>query len=66
MAGVFVNLTLMIDENEENLNASLKNDIQRHILGITLRRNNNIGSSALYVVSPPGSISAIQDLDECK
>jgi hypothetical protein len=65
MAGVFVNLTLMIDENKETLNPSLKNDIQRHLLGVILRRNNNIGSSALYVDSPPGSISAVQDLDEC-
>lgn len=65
MAGVFVNLTLMIDENKETLNPQLRGDIQRHLLGVILRRNNNIGNSALYVESPPGSISAVQDLDEC-
>lgn len=64
-AGVFVNLTLMLEENGETLRSSLKGDVQRHLLGVIHRRNNNIGNSALYVESPPGSVSALQDLDEC-
>lgn len=65
LAGVFVNLTLMIEENGETMRPTLKGDIQRHLLGVIHRRNNNIGNSALYVESPPGSVSNIQDLDEC-
>lgn len=65
LAGVFVNLTLMIEENGETTRPALKSDIQRHLLGVIHRRNNNIGNSALYVESPPGSVSALQDLDEC-
>ena len=65
LAGVFVNLTLMIEENGETIRPALKGDIQRHLLGVIHRRNNNIGNSALFVESPPGSVSAIQDLDEC-
>lgn len=63
--GVFVNLTLMLEENGETLRHTLKNDVQRHLLGVIHRRNNNIGNSALFVESPPGSVSNLQDLDEC-
>lgn len=65
LAGVFVNLTLMIEENQETIRPTLKNEIQRHLIGVIHRRNNNIGNSALFVESPPGSVSGIQDLDEC-
>jgi hypothetical protein len=65
LAGVFVNLTLMIEENAETSRPQVKHEIQRHLIGVIHRRNNNIGNSALYVESPPGSVSAVQDLDEC-
>lgn len=65
LAGVFVNLTLMIEENGETMRPALRGDIQRHLLGVIHRRNNNIGNSALFVESPPGSVSNVQDLDEC-
>uniref|UniRef100_A0A336KMW4 CSON011234 protein n=1 Tax=Culicoides sonorensis TaxID=179676 RepID=A0A336KMW4_CULSO len=63
--GVFVNVTLRLEENNETLRPSLKNDIQRHLLGVIHRRNNNIGNSALFVESPPGSVTNLQDVDEC-
>ena len=66
LAGVFVNLTLMIEENAETIRPSIKNDIQRHLLGVIHRRNNNIGNSALFVDSTPGSVSAVVDLNECE
>jgi hypothetical protein len=59
---IFVNITIMIDENNETIRPSLKTDIQHHLLGVIHRRNNNIGNSALYVESPPGSVSAIQGI----
>ncbi|GAB0089577.1 EGF-like calcium-binding, conserved site [Sergentomyia squamirostris] len=64
-AGVFVNVTLQLEENGDTLRPQLKGDIQRHLLGVIHRRNNNIGNSALYVESPPGSVTSLQDLDEC-
>lgn len=64
-AGVFVNITLQLDENGDTLRPNVKADIQKHLLGVLHRRNNNIGNSALYVDSPHGAISYIQDLDEC-
>lgn len=66
LAGVFVNLTLMIEENGETIRPAIKNDIQRHLLGVIHRRNNNIGNSALFVDSAPGSVSAVVDLNECE
>ncbi|XP_070503689.1 uncharacterized protein pwn isoform X1 [Chironomus tepperi] len=66
LAGVFVNLTLMIEENAETIRPAIKNDIQRHLLGVIHRRNNNIGNSALFVDSAPGSVSAVVDLNECE
>ncbi|KAL5286382.1 pwn family protein [Megaselia abdita] len=65
MAGVFVNMTLKLDENAETLRPSLKNDVQKHLLGVIHRRNNNIGNSVLYVESPAGAVSSVQDLNEC-
>lgn len=65
LPGVFVNFTLMIEENLETTRPTIRNEIQRHLIGVIHRRNNNIGNSALFVDSPPGSVSAVQDLDEC-
>lgn len=58
--GVFVNVTLRLEENSETLRSTLKNDVQRHLLGVIHRRNNNIGNSALFVESPPGSVTNLQ------
>ncbi|XP_033218717.1 uncharacterized protein LOC117174095 isoform X4 [Belonocnema kinseyi] len=63
--GVFVNATLQLVHEPRTTKASLAAELQRHLLGVIHRRNNNIGNSALYVESPAGSISNLQDLDEC-
>ncbi|XP_023724328.1 uncharacterized protein LOC111873651 isoform X2 [Cryptotermes secundus] len=62
---VFVNLTLQLEESAETLRPAVRHDIQRHLLGVIHRRNNNVGHSALWVDSPPGSISHLQDVNEC-
>ncbi|XP_072390317.1 uncharacterized protein pwn [Diabrotica undecimpunctata] len=64
-AGVFVNITLQLDENADTSRPTVRGDIQRHLLGVIQRRSNNVGDSALWVDSPPGSVSNLQDLDEC-
>ncbi|XP_057652255.1 uncharacterized protein LOC130891484 [Diorhabda carinulata] len=64
-AGVFVNLTLQLDENADTARPTVGGDIQRHLLGVIQRRSNNVGESALWVDSPPGSVSNLKDLDEC-
>lgn len=61
-AGVFVNITIQLEENMETLRSSVKSDIQKHLLGVIHRRNNNIGNSVLYVESPAGSISNLQGM----
>ncbi|XP_076241034.1 calcium-binding EGF-like domain-containing protein pawn [Calliopsis andreniformis] len=63
--GVFVNATLKLTHEPRTIRPSLAGELQRHLLGVIHRRSNNIGNSALYVDSPPGSISNLQDLDEC-
>ncbi|XP_014474170.1 PREDICTED: uncharacterized protein LOC106744187, partial [Dinoponera quadriceps] len=63
--GVFINTTLKLTYEPRTIRPSLAGELQRHLLGVIHRRNNNIGNSALYVDSPPGSISNLQDLDEC-
>ncbi|XP_078032954.1 calcium-binding EGF-like domain-containing protein pawn [Augochlora pura] len=63
--GVFVNATLKLTYEPRTIRPSLAGELQRHLLGVIHRRSNNIGNSALYVDSPPGSISNLQDLDEC-
>ncbi|XP_012227883.1 mucin-17 [Linepithema humile] len=63
--GVFVNATLKLTYEPRTIRPSLAGELQRHLLGVIHRRNNNIGNSALYVDSPAGSISNLQDLDEC-
>ncbi|XP_075167091.1 calcium-binding EGF-like domain-containing protein pawn isoform X2 [Haematobia irritans] len=64
-SGVFVNLTIKLDESVETLRPNLRSDVQKHLLGVLHRRNNNIGNSVLFVSSPEGAISALRDLDEC-
>lgn len=63
--GIFVNVTLKLSETGETVRPQLRNDIQKHLLGVIHRRNNNIGNSALYVESPTGAVSHLQDVDEC-
>uniref|UniRef100_A0A034V7F1 63 kDa sperm flagellar membrane protein n=1 Tax=Bactrocera dorsalis TaxID=27457 RepID=A0A034V7F1_BACDO len=65
-SGVFVNMTIKLDESVETLRPNLRADVQKHLLGVLHRRNNNIGNSVLYVSSPEGSITALHDLDECQ
>ncbi|KAM7343279.1 calcium-binding EGF-like domain-containing protein pawn isoform 2-T2 [Cochliomyia hominivorax] len=65
-SGVFVNLTIKLDESVETLRPNLRSDVQKHLLGVLHRRNNNIGNSVLYVSSPEGAISPLRDLDECQ
>ncbi|XP_037945598.1 flocculation protein FLO11-like isoform X1 [Teleopsis dalmanni] len=65
-SGVFVNLTIKLDESVETLRPNLRSDVQKHLLGVLHRRNNNIGNSVLYVSSPEGAVSPLQDLDECQ
>lgn len=50
----------------ETLRPNLRSDVQKHLLGVLHRRNNNIGNSVLYVSSPEGAVSALHDLDECQ
>ncbi|XP_046473603.1 uncharacterized protein pwn [Neodiprion pinetum] len=63
--GVFVNTTLKLTLEPRTARPALAGELQKHLLGVIHRRNNNIGNSALYVDSPPGSVSNLQDLDEC-
>ncbi|KAL1501177.1 hypothetical protein ABEB36_006557 [Hypothenemus hampei] len=64
-AGVFINITLQLEENADTSRPSVRGDIQKQLLGVIQRRSNNVGSSALWVDSPPGAVSGLQDLDEC-
>ncbi|XP_046682010.1 uncharacterized protein LOC124368728 isoform X3 [Homalodisca vitripennis] len=66
LSPVYVNLTLQLEESAETLRPAIKKDIQRHLLGVIHRRSNNIGSSSLWVDSPAGSVSQLEDLDECQ
>ena len=59
-AGVFVNLTLQLEENSNTARPAIRADIQKHLLGVIQRRSNNVGNSALWVDSPPGSVSSLQ------
>lgn len=64
-AGVFVNLTLQLEENTETSKPTVRGHIQRELLGVIHRRSNNVGSSAIWVDSPPGSISNLQGNCRC-
>ncbi|XP_023288745.1 uncharacterized protein LOC105702468, partial [Orussus abietinus] len=63
--GVFVNATIKLTYEPRTARPALAGELQKHLLGVIHRRNNNIGKSVLYVDSPTGSISNLQDLDEC-
>ncbi|CAD6239486.1 GSCOCG00008712001-RA-CDS [Cotesia congregata] len=63
--GVFVNATLKLTYEPRTARPALAGDLQKHLLGVLNRRNNNIGNSAVYVESASGAISSLQDLDEC-
>ncbi|XP_052757050.1 uncharacterized protein LOC113517977 [Galleria mellonella] len=63
--GVFVNYTILIQETPESQRAPIATDIQKHILGVIRRRSNNVGTSALWVDTPAGSVLPLKDLDEC-
>lgn len=63
--GVWVNMTMNLNENSETIRPSTKGEIQKHLLGVIHRRNNNVGNSAVYVDSPVGAVAHVQDLDEC-
>lgn len=58
--GVFVNLTLQLEENGDTSRPAIRSEIQKHLLGVIERRSNNVGNSALWVDSPPGSVSSLQ------
>lgn len=57
---LYVNFTLMLEENNETLNPTVKADIQHHLLGVIHRKSNNIGNSALYVENTQGLISKLE------
>lgn len=61
--GIFLNATLKLIHDSRTTRPSLTSDLQKHLLGVILRRNNNIGNSGLYVDSPAGSISNLQGKD---
>ncbi|KAF7992926.1 hypothetical protein HCN44_005707 [Aphidius gifuensis] len=63
--GVFVNATLKLTYESRTARPSLAGELQKQLLGVIHRRYNNFGESAVYVNSPAGSISNLQDLDEC-
>uniref|UniRef100_A0A2S2QSQ5 Sperm flagellar membrane protein n=2 Tax=Sipha flava TaxID=143950 RepID=A0A2S2QSQ5_9HEMI len=62
---VMVNATVQLTENAEHLRSSVKQDVQKQLTGALQRRNNNVGTSGLWVDSPAGAISQLHDLDEC-
>ncbi|XP_059058878.1 uncharacterized protein LOC131852243 [Achroia grisella] len=63
--GVFVNYTILIQETPETQRSPIATDIQKHILGVIRRRSNNVGTSALWVDTPAGSVLPLKDVDEC-
>ncbi|KAF6204248.1 hypothetical protein GE061_002588 [Apolygus lucorum] len=62
---VYVNMTIQIEESAETKRPQIKQEIQKQLLGAIHRRSNNIGTSPLWAV-PANSVSALQDLDECR
>ncbi|XP_060849142.1 protein piccolo [Rhopalosiphum padi] len=62
---VMVNATVQLTENAEHLRSTVKQDVQKQLTGALQRRNNNVGTSGLWVDSPAGAISQLHDLDEC-
>lgn len=56
---VFVNMTIQLAESPETLRTPVKQDLQKHLMGVIQRRSNNIGSSSLWVDNPTGVVSQI-------
>lgn len=56
---VMVNATVQLTENAEHLRSSVKQDVQKQLTGALQRRNNNVGTSGLWVDSPVGAISQL-------
>lgn len=56
---VMVNATVQLTENAEHLRSTVKQDIQKQLTGALQRRNNNVGTSALWVDSPVSAISQL-------
>lgn len=59
---VMVNATVQLTENAEHLRSSVKQDIQKQLTGALQRRNNNVGTSGLWVDSPAGAISQLHGM----
>lgn len=57
--GVFVNLTVQLDGSTAIRNY-VQSDLQKQLIAVVHRRNNNIGNSALFVDSPTGSVSSLE------
>lgn len=57
--GVYVNMTIQLDGNTESARNYIQSDLQKQLIAVIHRRNNNIGNSALYVDQPAGSISSL-------
>lgn len=57
--GVYVNMTIQLDSNTESARSYVQSDLQKQLIAVIHRRNNNIGNSALYVDQPVGSISSL-------
>ncbi|XP_060808691.1 uncharacterized protein LOC106138575 [Amyelois transitella] len=62
---VFVNYTILLQETPETQRQAIATDIQKHILGVIRRRSNNVGTSAVFVDTPAGSVLPLRDVDEC-
>lgn len=58
--GVFVNFTIQMEGNANNIRNYIQSELQKQLLAVIYRRNNNIGNSALYVENLTGSISSLQ------
>lgn len=58
-AGVFVNVTVQLDGSTAIRNY-VQTDLQKQLIAVVHRRNNNIGNSALFVDSPTGSVSSLE------
>lgn len=60
--GVFVNATLKLTYESRTARPTLAGELQKHLLGVIHRRNNNLGNSAVFVDTPAGSISNLQGI----
>lgn len=61
--GVFVNMTIQLDGNTETARGYIQSDLQKQLIAVIHRRNNNIGNSALYVDQPAGAISSLHGMN---